>query len=432
MRGSQVHFPSLPFTAQVLSLPTHGHPSLTAPSFCVIGSTVSISTALTVSSERVVAETADTIINLNRRRLQDHWSDVDHLQEIDSGWVVSGFHLLMTFLTVGTALVRECSSDQRRLHSGPVVKLSSPLEPRVAVECLAPCTAPTLLLTFPVRGLIEAGPGIPIAAPTTPEKAHPQPHRIIAWTTLFSVEGFQSLEPCSKTSDCGDAVKWAIVFTLKTSIARPGLPPTSTPASPPMNDSSTSSSAFPGDNVTESDEEEVAAIIPRPTHVPVTPVQPVPNTELEASLELAPFKDSTEAREVDAQEYTTSATPAVSPPPRFNSNPEAPILDPSGQAVAASGQLLPALYNLATRAEQRSRPWASAWMQSTSAESHVEDRPPASATEEDGSAAHAQAENASQTGQKRTKRGGNREARRKPRLATKAVEGPEAGPSGSK
>ncbi|KAG8921156.1 hypothetical protein FRC01_000385 [Tulasnella sp. 417] len=439
------------------------------------GPAVSISTA----SERVVAGTADTI-NFNPRRLQDHQSDLDHLQEIDSGWVVGGFHLFLTFLTVGTALVRERSSDQRRLHFGPVVKVSSPLEPRGTVE----------------------GPGIPIAAPTTPEKAHQvfsprssvevpkttgladpcegtvdktvalkQSHRIIAWTTLFSVEGFLSLDPCSKTSDCGDAVKWAIVFH------------------PQDTDCPTWSPAYLDAHGTIN--ERLLNILFRgiPTHHlwatirPLTHPQTVPDTELETSLESTPFKYLTGTYGIDTEEYNTrllsvcngdylcSTSPyheaqmsepadqtvtgtygidtedyntlvprPASAPPRLPPTHEA---SPADQAVTGSYGIDPEESNtpvprpasapprLASSHEAGQRLQTRADVRMKSVEGHVKDQLRASETGEDGSAGHAQAENVPRTGNKRTKRGGTSEARRKRRLATKAVESPEAGPSGS-
>ncbi|KAG8895083.1 hypothetical protein FRC01_012579 [Tulasnella sp. 417] len=141
---------------------------------------------------------------------------------------------------------------------------------------------------------------------------------------------------------------------------------------------------------------------------------------------------------IGTEDYNTSVPRPASAPPRLPSIHEA---SPADQAVtstysygidteeynasvprpASAPPRLASSYELQTRADIR--------MQSV--EGHVEDQPRASGTGEDGSAAHAQAENESQAGNKRTKRGGAREARRKRLLASKAVESPEAGPSGS-
>ncbi|KIO33876.1 hypothetical protein M407DRAFT_229803 [Tulasnella calospora MUT 4182] len=208
-----------------------------------ISPAVSILTVLRATSNRTVAGTGDAIINVNGHLLQHHWSNLHHLRIIDYGWVITVFLLLLPFLTVGAAILLERSLHQRSLRSEPVVIASAPLDSRGTVKCRVPRMQTTDQPTFPTRRPIEAGSLIPDATPTSLQKAQgkfsprssvevpkttglvgsskeivdlpvalKQPHRIIAWITLCSVEGFLSLDPCSPNSECDDAIQWTITF----------------------------------------------------------------------------------------------------------------------------------------------------------------------------------------------------------------------------
>ncbi|KAG8912067.1 hypothetical protein FRC01_005312, partial [Tulasnella sp. 417] len=179
----------------------------------------------------------------------------------------------------------------------------------------------------------------------------------------------------------------------------------------------------PGYIVIESNEvgPDASTIIPPHIPVPLNPFQTATNAEPEASTELAPFNDSTGAYGIDVEEHNTAAVPFFTAPHGFTFNDEAPIPEPANQAVEAPGQLQLTIFDLAARAQQRS-------MQPV--EGYVEDQQGAYVAEEDGLAIHPQEENTLNPSQKKTKRGGNREARRKRRAARLPAEIPEAGPSG--
>ncbi|KAG8908201.1 hypothetical protein FRC01_007485, partial [Tulasnella sp. 417] len=187
--------------------------------------------------DHTVLGTGDTFISINHGQLRYHSVDFHHSGQIDYAWISSACVLLLLVLIVGVALRRD--SHPRNLQSEPVLNASASLESRETVKCLVPRVQTTYPPTFPSRGLIEAGPPTPIAAPTPLEKSHqdlspgspaevPQntglvdpskglgtvdqtvalkeQHRIVAWITLLFVEGFLSLEPSSTSAYCGDVV----------------------------------------------------------------------------------------------------------------------------------------------------------------------------------------------------------------------------------
>ncbi|KAG8918575.1 hypothetical protein FRC01_001788 [Tulasnella sp. 417] len=432
------------------------------------GSTISISTDLPFTS------TGHAIVNLNRRQLEYQWVGLHHLWEIDYSWVIHGFHLLLSVLTVGTAIVRERRSYRRSLQSELFFIEYIQPEPKGTVKCQARPTRTTLLLTFPNRGLIEAGPRVPVAAPTPLEKAQQirsprwlvevlqvagslgsckdtvdqtvalkPPHRIIAWATICSFEGFLSLEICSANSDCSDAIRWIIVF-----YPRDRHCPTKTYTQPNA-DVTTHEDILavlyreilsyhlwapqlvgvvevPGDVVNVFNTEgkpDATGIVPVSAPTPATPAQIAPNTEPETSVTPIWSTDSTSAYGTDTEGDNSSSTGAVFPPPQFTSSHEGPIFGPVNQAAAVRSQLQPVLHNLATRANQRSRALGSA-------EGPFENQPGADVAE-GGSAIYAKEENELKPDRRRTKRGGNSETRRKRRLARKLEEVPGAGPSES-
>ncbi|KAG8897513.1 hypothetical protein FRC01_011302, partial [Tulasnella sp. 417] len=317
------------------------------------GSTVSISTDLHVTSNLPFASIRDTIVSLNRRQLQYQWPHLHDYREIDYGWVIHGFHFLLSLLTVGTAIVRERRSYRRSLQSEPAVNVSTALERRDTVKCWVPPMRANYLVTFPTRGLIEAGPRIPIAAPTPLEKAHQilsprlpvqvlqitgwvdsfrgtadhtvalkQPYRIVAWITLFSIEGFLIIDPCLTNSNCGTTVQWTLAFQ-----PRDRYCPTPSPTQTDVHVATTDCllnilyhgiSTYhpwvpqparifevPGDVLTEANEvhPNATVIIAGPIPVPVIHLQTVPETELETSLESTLFKDLTATYGIDAEEY---------------------------------------------------------------------------------------------------------------------------------
>ncbi|KAG8927059.1 hypothetical protein FRC01_008059, partial [Tulasnella sp. 417] len=422
--------------------------------------------------------TGDTFISINHGQLRYLSGDFHHSGQIDYAWITSACVLLLLFLIVRVALRRD--SHPRNLQSESVLNASASLESRDTVKCLVPRVQTTYPPTFTSRGLIEAGPPTPIAAPTPLEKSHqdlsprspaegPQntglvdpskglgtvdqtvalkeQHRIVAWITLLFVEGSLSLEPGLTSSHCGDVVQWAIVFHPRDRDC-----PTR-PLSNLNTHTTTNQRLFdflfrgistihpwasqlahvfevPGHIVIESNEVDPDAtpIIPPAIPVPVTPFQIATNAEPEVSTELDPFNDSTGAYGIDAEEHNTAPIPVVTAPPGFTFNDSAPIPGPVNQAVVAPSQLQLTISNLATRAEQRYQALAGAGMQSMEAD--VEDQQGAYVAEEDGSAIHPQEENTLNPNQKKTKRGGNREARRKRRNARVPQEIPEAGPSG--
>ncbi|KAG8894554.1 hypothetical protein FRC01_012894, partial [Tulasnella sp. 417] len=448
------------------------------------GSTISIPTDLHVTSGLPFASTADAIVSLDRRHLQYQWTGLHHLWEIDYNWVVLGFHLLLSVFTVGTAIVRERQSYRRSLQSELVFIESIPPEPKAIVMChVRPRTRTTLLLTYPTRGLIEAGPRVPVITPALLEKAQESGsprslgkvlqitgslglykdnveqtvalkplHRVIAWVTICSVEGFLSLEICSSNSDCGAVVRWAIVFH-----PRDRHCPTMTPTQPnagvtihedilhilyrgissyyPWAPHLVGVVEIPGDIVNRLNQEEgldVTAIVPRTAPTPATPAQIAPAAAPDTSAAPTSFANSSLAYGIDTEENNTSATTVVSAPLHFTSDPEAPIIGPIDQEGAANNQLLPLLRDLATRGDQHPQPPADVDMEA--AEGHLENQPgPDAYAAEEGSAIHAEEQNGLPQGQRKTKRGGKREVRKKRLAAQKAreLEGPEAGPSGA-
>ncbi|KAG8894929.1 hypothetical protein FRC01_012666, partial [Tulasnella sp. 417] len=444
------------------------------------GSTVSISTDPHVTSDLPFASTDDTIVSLDRRQLRDQWTGLHHLWEIDYNWVVLGFHLLLSVFTVSAAIVRERRSYRRSLQSEPVFIESIPPEPKAIVKChVRPRTRTTLLLTYPTRGLIEAGPRLPVTTPALLEKAQQMGsprslgmvlqitgslgsfkdtvaqtvalkprHRVIAWVTICSVEGFLSLDIYPSNSDCGAVVRWAIVFH-----AQDYLCPTTTPTQPnagvttdedilnilyrgissyhPWAPQFVGVVEIPGDIVNGLNKEEgldATAMVPRTTPTPATAAQVASATAPHTSMAPTSSANSTLTYGIDTEEDNTSATTVGSAPLHFTSDPEAPIIGPTNQEAAARNQLLPVPRDLATRADQRHRPSADVDMEA--AEGHLENQPGPDAAEE-GSAIHAEEQNGLPQGQRKTKRGGKREVRKKRLAAQKAreLEGPEAGPS---
>ncbi|KAG8914538.1 hypothetical protein FRC00_012641, partial [Tulasnella sp. 408] len=302
---------------------------------------ISISTVSQVTPAPIVASTGDSIINLGCHLLQYHWNNRYRLPQIDLGWVITLFQLLLPFLTVGAALVRERSSYRHSLQSEQAIIVSTPLDPNDALKCQVPRVRTTSPPPFPARepsGTLR----VPNATPASLEKAHSSPlspvnvtgftglgdpnedttnqpvalkqlHRVIAWITTCSVEGYLNMGFCSSDSDCGNSVQWTITFHPR---AHANTSITSNEdllnilfrrisSYHPWAPQFVGVLEIPKEIVTELEEEDVTAIVPR---IAPTLPQAVPNIEPEAAMALALVTDSGHACVTAKEESNTPAT----------------------------------------------------------------------------------------------------------------------------
>ncbi|KAG9050338.1 hypothetical protein FS837_006210, partial [Tulasnella sp. UAMH 9824] len=315
---------------------------LTAPFLCIVAPVISISTTSHVTSDPSVAGTGDTIINLGRHPLSYHWNNRHRLRQIDPGWVITVFQLLLPFLTVGAALT---------------VIVSTPPCPNDALKYQVPRARTTSLPTFPTRN--------PNATPTSLQKAHNSPlspanvtgftglgdshedtinqpvvlkqlHCAIAWITICSVKGYLTLDFCSADSDGGNGIQWTITFHPHThvntcitgnedlsNILFSGISSYHSWA-PQL----VSVLEIPKEIVFKSNElggEYATAIVPRIGPILSTLIQAVLNIEPEATMAMAGVMDSSDACVTAKEEPNPPATLVVAPPPNFTSNHDSPI-----------------------------------------------------------------------------------------------------------
>ncbi|KAG9037510.1 hypothetical protein FS837_001430 [Tulasnella sp. UAMH 9824] len=377
-----------------------------------------------------------------------------------------------------------------------VAIVSTPLESRSTTKCRVPHARTTDLTAFSTRGGSEADTRIANATPNFLEKAHglrspcllvegpkntaradplkgavDQPvvlkpaHRVVAWITLYSVEGFLSLDLCPTNSDRAGAVQWSITF-------HPRYHYYSTPnarvatddhvfnilfhgisAFHPWAQHLSSVLVIPREMVTRSNEgaDQTKATSTAP-HSAAIPTQTIPNGELEKSVELAPSNGSSEACVIDEEEYSKPTTPVI-PSLSSTSDHNASISEVTGLPLSSSRaesldfERQPVEQGLATLTEQQGgRLGPSADVKLGSGENHVDagdDQSGTSVAQEDVPAPSIKEENEpeKQTRKSKVHRGGKRTARMKQKQALReaaaeaaeaeeAPEAPEAGPSG--
>lgn len=370
--------------------------------------------------------------------------------------------------------------------------MSTPLGSRRITKCQVLHTRTTNLSAFRTRGRSEAGIRIANATPNYLEKAHglrssplllegpettaragplkgavdqpvvlKQAHRVVAWITLYSVEGFLCLDHCSTNPDRAGAVRWSITF-------HPRDQYNPTPNARVATDDHVFKIIFHGissfhpwaphlsavleitrEMITGSNEEaDQTNAIGSASHSAVVLAETVPNGELGTSMEISPSNVSSETGGIDEKEYNKPTTPVI-PLPTSTSNHDGPVSEAVGlplpRSRAGSLEFEPqsAEQNLTTSAEQGGRLEPSADVKMTG-ENHVDVGDAPSGTyvaEEDVPATYAKEENEPEKQNKKSKahRGGKRTARMKQKQALReaaaeaadAPEAPEAGPSGS-
>ncbi|KAG8903337.1 hypothetical protein FRC00_000134, partial [Tulasnella sp. 408] len=276
-----------------------------------------------------------------------------------------------------------------------------------------------------------------------------QAHRVVAWITLCSVEGFLSIDLCSTNPDRAGAARWSITF-------HPTDQDNPTPIARVATDDHVFAILFHGISGFHPWAPQISGVLEIPREIPresneeagqanaastephsaAIPAQSIPNGELETSVELAPSYCSSETCGIDEEEYS-KPTILVIPSPTSTSNRDAPISEavrpplPSFHAGSLESELQPGEPNLATRAEQKDGPSADVKMGSDA--NHVdcrEDQPGTSVAEEDVPATYVKEENEPEKQNKKSKphRGGKRTARMKQKQALReaAAEAPEA------
>ncbi|KAG8958724.1 hypothetical protein FRC00_002366, partial [Tulasnella sp. 408] len=311
---------------------------------------ISIWTVSQVTPDPIVASTGDTIIDLGYHLLQDHWNNRPRLPPINPDWVITVCQLLLPFLTVGAALVRERSSYRHSLQSELALIVSTPLDPQAndAPKWQVPRARTASPQTFSTRGPSETALYVPNATPASLEKAHTSPcpsaivtgltglgdsredatnqpiplkqlHRVIAWITICSVKGYLTMDFFSADSDCGDGVQWTITFhprahantciTSKEYLLNTLFRGISSyhPWAPLF----VGVLEIPKEIVTETnefEEEDATAIVPRVAPTPSTLPQAVPNIDPEATMAMDLVTDSDDASVTAKEESNTPAT----------------------------------------------------------------------------------------------------------------------------